>query len=196
VRHYDYDCEGIETLYAFFKKKLQSITMKAFNDIKVAPFLASRLTAAPDLKNLNGTTLRTNLNTTYTISEVSPIKAVGLCTIRSDKDNENRLMTSIVKEPSKKLNNLLSRIKAVNHTNLLETERMRTDSGPNRENASFYLANSRSRNISYAPEDINYYRYYQSQKSSIKNSRRQYILDKFNQIENSLCELRQEKQSQ
>lgn len=30
VRHYDYDCEGLETLLGFFRKKQQSLLLRAF----------------------------------------------------------------------------------------------------------------------------------------------------------------------
>lgn len=57
----------------------------------------AQLQSITDRKENKDVTKRTNFNTNYTGSEASPIKSVGLCTIRSDKDEENNQIKSTVK---------------------------------------------------------------------------------------------------
>jgi hypothetical protein len=103
VRHYDYDCEGIQILAGFFKKKQQSILLKTFNSIRTFPSLPPRRLSTTERKQWNGTTRRTNLNSTFTASEGTPVKYAGLSTIRSKENDENHLQRSAVGEGSKKL---------------------------------------------------------------------------------------------
>lgn len=170
-------------LAGFFKKKQQSILVKTFNLIKTGPVVTTRRLPTSERKPFNGTTRRTNLNSTFTASEVSPIKRAELYTIRSNKNDENApQLQSAIKEGSKKLHDLLSRVKAVNISNACETDRLRTDHGPNRENATYYLGNSNSRyisnlgNLSCRNDEGGYYN------GSQRQSRRHFILEKFRRI--------------
>lgn len=115
VRHYDYECEGLEMLAGFSRKKRQSLLMKAFNLIKSAPFAAIRFHPNSDRK-ANGATQRTYLNTTFSNSEHSPSKLTALRNLRPNKveNDENVLGKSHAERSFTKLEQLLSRIKSVN----------------------------------------------------------------------------------
>jgi hypothetical protein len=189
IRHYDYDCEGLEILAGFFKKKHQNILMKAFNQVKAPSFLMAR-PSATDRRQWKGTTRRTNLNSTFTASDGSPIKNAGLSTIRSRVNDEN-ILQSAARETSK-LHLLLSRVKALNISHPFHTDRIRTENGPNRDNATYCLGNSHSRYISnngnLSCREGGDYQYQSSQ----RQSRRQFILQKFSRIEDNLQELQGE----
>jgi len=89
VRHYDYECEGLEVLAGFFRKKRQSLIMKAFNLIKTVSSAAVRVYANSDRKAANGATQRTFLNTTFSNSDRSPLKLTALKHLRPNKvDND------------------------------------------------------------------------------------------------------------
>lgn len=116
VRHYDYECEGLEMLAGFSRKKRQQLLMKAFNLIKTVSFPVIRIHLNSDRKVANGATQRTFLNTTFSNSEQSPSKLHPVKYLRLNKadNDENVLGKSNVHGPSTKLEQLLTRIKSVN----------------------------------------------------------------------------------
>jgi hypothetical protein len=63
-------------LIAVIKKKQQGILMKAISNLKSYSSMNYSKVTTNDYRIPVGTTKRTNLNTTYAISDISPIKFV------------------------------------------------------------------------------------------------------------------------
>lgn len=195
VRHYDYDCEGAEVLLGFFKKKQQALLVRAMNCIREAhpPLRAHNPT-------LNEATKRTNLNSTFVVSDASPIRIANAHSRRTNPafPTQNELAHSRPQKSPQTLQELLSRVKLVNSNaqthNPLALDRHKTEYVGMRENGSFYeeVGNSRYVQRGYLKTnpsqagDAAHYKYFQSQMMSTRNSRRQFIMEKFSQIENSL----------
>lgn len=110
VRHYDYDCEGLETLLGFFRKKQQAHLLRAFEILKTPQRSLTYRGPATERIIPKGNTRRTNINTTFTASDASPIKKFGF----GFNQNYQTRLSPQSEEPSKKLNILVDRLKAVN----------------------------------------------------------------------------------
>lgn len=110
MRHYDYDCEGLQTLLGFFRKKQQSHLLRAFEVLKTPQRSLTYRGPVTERIIPKGNTRRTNINTTFTASDASPIKKFGF----GINHNYHHRLSPQSEEPSKKLNNLVDRLKAVN----------------------------------------------------------------------------------
>ena len=119
VKNYDQQCEGAHILVSYFKNKLQFIKFKAFNALADSGQEPVPNLVVNEAKVVvgNGTTRRSNLNTTFTHSDVSPIKQMLPHPIISE--NELSFTDHIItpqqgRSPSKRLTNLLNKVKNIN----------------------------------------------------------------------------------